>query len=448
MGTTKFISIFVILFSAVSLLSYPSESESEDFSSFQLENKMKVVVINKKSLPMVNIVLAVNAGSKDENIVNNGTLHLLEHLILFRREFSRKVRAHGGYFNGHTDRDLTIFEISLPAKELEFGLSVLKEMIFEFKVSADSLEKEKKVIEREFKQIKDDPVRFGRSLALQHLFAGHPYSLPVSGDLNVIQKSAAATIESFYKKYFHPGNCALAIVGNVHPPDAEMLVKRLMEKIPQSELKDMVVPPQQPKLKKHIEITHTMDVEKCHVIFAYPAPRYNHEDQMVLRILVQVLGGGVNPILGGVFRGRRRLADKISMRYIPMLHGGAVLIHMVLDPNSIKLVRTRLRKFFQQITQFRFSPQDYLPGQRRDVFDYVTTAKNQIKVSTEEYLERGLNHAAAFTRFLLLNKKAEKDSHRKKRMEKVNSKLLRKSASQYFNGRKYVIIKIFPAKES
>jgi predicted Zn-dependent peptidase len=447
MGITKLISIFVIILSAFYSFSYPSESKSEDFSSFQLENKMKVVVINKKSLPLVNIVLAVNVGSKDETIVNNGTVHLLEHLILFRREFSRKVRAHGGYFNGHTDRDLAIFEISLPAKELEFGLSVLKEMIFEFKVSSNSLEKEKKVIEREFKQIKDDPVRFGRSLALQHLFTGHPYSLPVSGDLNVIQKSDAATIEGFYKKYFYPGNCALAIVGNVHPPDAEMLVKRLMEKIPKSELKDMVVPPQL-KLKKHIEVTHTMDVEKSHVIFAYPAPRYNHDDQMTVRILTQVLGGGINPIMGGVFRGRRRLVDKISMRYIPMLHGGAVLIHMELDPKDIKLVRTRLRKFFQQITQFRFSPRDYLPGQRRDVFDYVTTAKNQIKVSTEEYLERGLNHAAAFTRFLLLNKKAEKNSHRKKKMEKVNSKLLRKSVSQYFNGKKYVLIKIFPNKES
>lgn len=408
---------------------------------------MKVVVINKNSLPLVNIVLAVNAGSKDETIDNNGTLHLLEHLLLFRREFSREIRAHGGYFNGHTDRDLAMFEISLPAKELEFGLTVLRKMIFDFHISTDALEKEKKVIAREFKQIEDDPLRLGRSLALQHLFSGHPYGLPVSGNLDIIKKANSAYIESFYKKYFYPGNCALAIVGNVHPPDAELLVRRLMEEIPRSEHKENAVPPQ-PKLKKLIEIEHSMDVEKTHMIFAYPAPRYKHDDQMAVRVLSQILGAGVNPILSGAMRGRRRLVDKVTMQYIPMLHGGAVLVHLVLDRDDMNLARTRLRKFFQQITRFQFSPQDYLPGQRRDVFDYVTTAKNQIKIGSEEFLERGLNHAAAFTRFLLLNKKAEKESHRKNQLEKVNSSQLRKSASEYFSGKKYVLIKIFPKEES
>ena len=439
--------ICLIIFSANFFLIHATEPNEKDFTSFELENRLNVVIVNKKNLPLVNIVLAVNVGSKDESEKNNGVLHLLEHLIIFRRDFSKVIRAHGGYFNGHTDRDLATFEISLPADELEFGLSVLKKMIFNFNVATAALDKEKKVIEREIKHIEDDPVRLGRSLALRHLFSGHPYSLQVFGRLPTILNVGPDEIRDFYKKYFFPGNCALAIVGSVNLTDAEVMVKTLMATNETADFKEKNIPTP-PELKKNIEIDYFMDVKKTHLIFAFPAPCYNDPSQLPMRTLSQILSEGVNPLLGGVLRGRRRIVDEVSMQYMSLMYGGAVLVRLVLDQKNFKPARSRLLKFFKEISQFRYSPDDYPPAERMLAFDFVTTAKNQMEVSSEEYLERGLNHAAAFTRYLLLNRQATKNSHRENRLDKLNSKQLRKSAAQFLSGQKYVLVKIFPKQES
>ncbi len=449
MGTCRYVFYFsvflLILFSNL----YPSEAVNQDFRYFDLENQLKVVIVKKDSLPLVNIVLAVDVGTKCESADNSGILHLLEHLLLFRgRNFSKEIRAHGGYFNGHTDRDLAMFEISLPAANLEFGLSILKEMIFEFDVASDGLEKEKKVIEREIQQIEDDPFRWGRSRALQNLFVGHAYSLPVFGNIEFIKTSSAGDIMSFYKKHFLPGNCALAIVGNVEIPEAEKIINNEFSSLASRDIEKRILS-SPAELKKTTEIQHFMDTKKVHLIMAFLAPRYKHPDYLPMHVLTEILGEGVNPLLSGLLKGgRQRLAEKISMQYIPMMQAGAVVVHLVLEKKNINAARLKLLKFFKEVPQFRFTPEDYPPGERMFVFDFLTTAKNQMQVGTEEYLERGLNHAASFARYFLLNRNLTKESHREDRLEKVESGQLRQAAAEYLSGKKHVLITILPKEES
>ncbi|MCJ7563733.1 MAG: insulinase family protein, partial [Candidatus Aminicenantes bacterium] len=108
---------------------------------FTLDNGMNVFLYERHNLPLVNIVAAVNAGSKDETAETNGLVHMLEHYILFRgtevrsgSEVARDFRRHGAYFNAHTGQDLAIFEISLPAEYADFGLNNQRELLFNLKI--------------------------------------------------------------------------------------------------------------------------------------------------------------------------------------------------------------------------------------------------------------------------------------------------------------------------
>ena len=90
-------------------------------SLFVLDNGLKVVLLEKRGLPLVNISAAVGVGTKDEPAGSSGLVHLLEHCILFRgtefrsgTEIGRDIRRNGAYFNAHTGQDLASFEISLP----------------------------------------------------------------------------------------------------------------------------------------------------------------------------------------------------------------------------------------------------------------------------------------------------------------------------------------------
>lgn len=63
---------------------------------FTLDNGLKVFLYERHNQPLVNIVAAVNAGSKDETDETSGLVHLLEHYILFReRSFGAGPRSPG-----------------------------------------------------------------------------------------------------------------------------------------------------------------------------------------------------------------------------------------------------------------------------------------------------------------------------------------------------------------
>ncbi len=139
-----------------------SQEEAENSKSFVLDNGLKVFLYEKKTLPLVNCVFAVNMGSKDESETSSGLVHILEHCILFRgtrrhsgEEIARDMRRHGAYFNAHTGRDLSTFEITIPSGHSDFALRSLKEILFELEFDQDALEEEKQVILEELNQLQD-----------------------------------------------------------------------------------------------------------------------------------------------------------------------------------------------------------------------------------------------------------------------------------------------------
>ena len=70
-----------------------------------------------------------------------------------------------------------------------YGLKIVKEKIFNFKIEDSVLEREKKIVEYELKQIMDDPFRVGISLAFENIFREHPYRYPVYGKTEVVNSA-------------------------------------------------------------------------------------------------------------------------------------------------------------------------------------------------------------------------------------------------------------------
>jgi predicted Zn-dependent peptidase len=323
----------------------------------------------------------------------------------------------------------------------------LKEVVFGLSFSEEELRKEKEVIFEEIRQIEDDPFRFGNSIALSNLFRDHPYGKPVYGDIKVMQDVTVEGLLDFYKKFFSLRNSSLAVTGEFDMTTALSYIEQIFGDIDNSQPPENEVKPVR-KLKKTIEIKKKMDIKKSHLIFAYLAPKYNHVDQISTRILTQVLGAGINPLLGGVLRGRgvERLAEALSMRYIVLKDAGAMVIHLILDEKNIKKIKLKLYRALTQAASYRYSSTDYLPAQQKHIFDYLKSAQSQIKHSAEEFKERGINLAVSYARFLLLNEEMTKEDFIT-RLTQVTSSRLRKVASKYLSGKKYVMLSLTPGRE-
>ncbi|MFW6159601.1 MAG: M16 family metallopeptidase [Acidobacteriota bacterium] len=445
----KIISAIIIIFLTTPLL-FTEEERATHF--FELENGLKVFLYKRGDLPLVHCVLGVNVGSKDETDETNGLIHILEHYILFRgtefrtgEEIGADIRRHGGYYNAHTGRDLSLFEITVSSEHLEFALKNQKEIIFHLKLEPEKLEEEKQVILEELSQAEDDPVKYGTSLLYQNLFPNHPYSRPIYGKRDSIKTANVNKLREFYQSYFIPENCALALTGRFDINEAEEKVRAVFSNIKKERNTLPDYSKVQP-LDKKLEIEHQMDINQAYILVGIPAPDYNSGDQFSMDILTEILGRGINPMLFSALRGRRELIHSLTMSYTAMRYGGALVITMTLYPRNVKAAQRETLNFLRSTRKQNFSKDDFYGEAQLYAFDFLEQAKNQLKFKTHQAQEHGLNIAQSMARYMLLNTQEERKSYLES-IESINSSDIRKTAGEYLSRGNFVFVTILPLKE-
>lgn len=443
----------ILLVCSLSLLSAPPRSKS-----FVLANGLRVVLLEKRGLSLVNISAAVDVGVKDEPSGASGLVHVLEHCILFRgterrsgAEVGRDVRRNGAYFNAYTGLDLASFEISLPADRVDFGLANQREILFDFDVSADELEKEKEVILEEIRMIADDPWKRASSLVAKALFPGHAYGRPVYGTEADIAALTPERIKEFHAAYFVPGNCALAVVGDLSIEDMEGKVRAVFGPVrgPGPERGGAAARPARPVkarlLEKSVEIREEMDVKEAYLAVGFVGPDYNHDDRCTVDLLVEILGRGINPMLNSALRARRNLVQTVSMSYVPLRSGGIVMAVFTLDPKDVRIARSEALAFLRQARNLNFAASDYFGEDRTFAYDFLEAARNQVRFSFRKGAESGLQLASAFARHVILS---EGDGRNfLEAIGRVSSSDLRAAAAEYFSKGDNVVVAIVPKKK-
>ena len=428
-------------------------SAEEGVKNFDLSNGLKVCLVEKHNIPLMNAVIAVNLGAKDETAETSGLTHILEHYILFRgtelrsgSEVSQDIRRHGAYFNAHTGEDLAFFEISVPSEEAEFALRNQKEILFNLKLDQEALDKEKEVILEELRQWEDDPERYATALVYQNLFKGHPYENPLYGKKEVIQGITAEKEDQFYKRFFVPSNCSLAVVGDFELKDMEEKVRSIFGDIKGEALERPKYSQAKP-LIKNVDLKVQMDVQKAYLVIGALAPDYNNPDLYPMDVLTEIFGRNVNPMLNSVLRGDRRLAETVYMSYQAHRYGGVALIYITLDPKNLEAAKSETISFLRKSREENYSPDDVYGDQQMYAYDFLGGAKNQIRYNAYVVQERGLSVAGALASFLLL-KEGREDKPYLENIDKLRTTDLRKTAAKYFSRGQYVAIAVTPKKKT
>ena len=450
----KYIQPFIIfslglLVFAQQLASHPPRQHQY----FRMKNGLQVFLKTKPGIPLVNMVLTVNIGSKDESNSESGLVHLMEHLLMFSgteshtcHELIQLWRQKGCYVNAHTDHDLMTFEISCPVRQAEYCLPLLKEKIFKLKPKTKDLLKEKQIIAEEIIQMQDDVFQQGTNRVLNMLFPDHPYANPIYGQASVVKNARLDQIQALYNRYFRPSNCSLAVVGNIDLDEMKNHIKRTF-----SDLKPPTIPWSAPvkakSLTQNRNDTIEMDIEQAMLIIGFSAPEFNHKDQFALSVLGHILGKGPNPLLGFAIRSRKKLSASSSARYIKLKYTGAFLVYLRTDPKKVKLLKRQVIKFLNRTNTFRYAKTDFLKKDQQQIIDYLESARNDIKLSAEKFKERGINSAVSFSRFMLLRNPGKQiDSQQE--MQNVSAGDLRRVASTYLCGKPHATVYILPLKKN
>jgi zinc protease len=206
------------------------------FERYVLANGLRVILHVDRSSPLVAVNVRYHVGSKDEKPGRTGFAHLFEHLMFMGSKhapypsFDALMEAWGGHNNGTTNNDRTNYYEVGPANLLETflwleadRLATLPEVI-----SAEELEKQRKVVQNERRQSYENrPYGKAQLLLPEALYpAGHPYRWPTIGSHEDLQAAKVEDVREFFQRFYVPANASIVIAGDFEPAQARALVEK------------------------------------------------------------------------------------------------------------------------------------------------------------------------------------------------------------------------------
>jgi zinc protease len=267
------------------------------YSSFVLDNGLKVVVHEDHSMAKAVINLLYRVGARNESPDRTGFAHLFEHLMFGGSanisDYDRQLQQVGGENNAFTTNDITNYYLTLPSNQLETGFWLESDRMLELDFSQRSLDVQKSVVIEEFKQRYLSKPYGDAHLLLRALhYTTHPYKWGTIGkEVAHIEGASLEDVKDFFYGYYAPNNATLVVAGNVTESHVRTLAEKWFAPIPARKLMHQPLPVEPPQTAAR-QMTVHRDVPFASVYKMYHIPARNQQGYYVADILTDILSSG------------------------------------------------------------------------------------------------------------------------------------------------------------
>lgn len=206
-------------------------------SIYQLDNGIEVLLIENPALPMIGVNVVIKVGSAYESFSTSGMSHMLEHLLFngtttrTQKQLYDDVDRIGGYNNAHTDNFYTDFMMVTPTDNIQKGMEIQADMLFNSTLPSEKFEKEKGIVLEEISKSLANPQEQFERNTLSILYNGHALSLPTLGTYSTIRSMSRDDVNAFYKNNYVPNNMIMSVIGNFETKKMLSLIKEIYGKI-------------------------------------------------------------------------------------------------------------------------------------------------------------------------------------------------------------------------
>lgn len=229
-------------------------------SEFFLKNGLRVVLIERKSVPIIECSIWFRCGSKCDPFFKSGCAHFLEHLAYKNHEekFSDYLCNIGAETNAFTSINTICFHEIFPKECLEKVLSFESERIGSLEIEDEVFQNEKKAVLEERSMSIDSNIWAKCSeVFLSNVFNRLVGGISVIGWKHEIESIEVEDLKDYYKTWIVPNNAIIVLVGDFDKEEAKQLIKKYFEDIPAAELPKKISSPKKIDCKKSIELRST-----------------------------------------------------------------------------------------------------------------------------------------------------------------------------------------------
>jgi predicted Zn-dependent peptidase len=324
-------------------------------SSVVPANALPVHRIELPGTRALTILVAFDAGARNERPEENGMAHFLEHLVFkggeaypTYKDVNETAERLGGVLNAYTSHDLVAFHITVRAESAPQAIDLLTDFVGRPRIDAEELDRERGVVIQEINRAFDQPSVVAEYLIDRAAFGEHPLGRTVLGPEENLRSFTREGIVAFRERRWAGARGGAFLAGNLEhlPPEEELLERfsrfpALPEPEPYTPVPEFI-----PE-----KLAETRDTNQSHLRMVY-RPEIavgDVRERAALSIYATLLGGSMGSRLFEEIREKRGLCYSVyaadhAFADVPILQLGSGL-------ESAKTIEayTRMREIVDEL---------------------------------------------------------------------------------------------------
>jgi predicted Zn-dependent peptidase len=278
-----------------------------------LANGVRVVCDPMPGLETLALTVAAGRGARAEDPTRSGWSHLLEHMVFkgagarSARDIVEAIEAEGGSINAATGYERTSFQVRALADGLDLGSAVIADLVLRPHMDPSDLAREKQVVGQEIAEAADTPDDLVFELAQQAAFPDQSLGRPILGEPQSIAGADPAALAEWRAGLYAPDRLVISAAGAVEEAHVLALAERDFGAAPAG-----APPPEPPAAFEGGSRPVAKRLEQANLVLLLPAVSAVDPDYFALRLLAEILGGGMASRLFQEAREARGLAYAID----------------------------------------------------------------------------------------------------------------------------------------
>lgn len=279
----------------------------------ELPNGLRIMVIERHSLPLVTLRLMVKSGAEADPPTLPGTAQLTAGLLsqgTARRnasDIAETVDSVGGSLEVGAEWDSSFASLTVLADYTELAFDLLSDVILHPSFAPAEVERKRQQTLSALELARDDPEYLADTALTVLLYSRTPYGHPLDGTEESVRRLTARDLRFFHTAHYRPSNSVLAAVGDITMDQALTLAERFFgewETRPEPPRPASVIAPAQ---SQRIVVIDKPNAVQTEIRVGHLGIRRSNPDYFALTVANQILGGPATNRLFKALRTQRGL---------------------------------------------------------------------------------------------------------------------------------------------
>ena len=271
-----------------------------EFERSNLSNGLELIVANRATIPVVNLLMRIDAGFASDQFGEPGTSSLAMAMLdegtgtRTALEISDELARLGAYFGAGSGIDASGVSISALKENLDDSLELFADVVLNPAFPEKELDRLRKARLAQIKQEKIQPIGIAlRVLPALMYGRDHAYSLPLtgSGTEESVARITRDSLVNYHQTWFRPNNATVIVVGDTTMDEIKPKLERLFRRwqsgdVPTKNIGNVDLPDEE-----RVYIIDRPGAVQSIIFAANVAPPAGQGNEIAIETMNEIIGG-------------------------------------------------------------------------------------------------------------------------------------------------------------